>query len=120
MAVVGPFAVELSRPDEGCALIALTGELDISTAPQLGEALRRATAEGARRIVVDLSGVSFVDASALGVLVSSFQQLRAADGTLAIVCPEKHIRRIFEITGLDAIFGIYASRAEALSVTTQG
>jgi anti-sigma B factor antagonist len=66
-------------------------------------------------VIVDLSGVTFIDSTALGVLVSGAKRVRPRNGNLDIVCTDENIIRIFEITGLDRIFGIFASRSEALS-----
>jgi anti-anti-sigma regulatory factor len=69
---------------------------------------------GARRVIVDLSKVTFIDSTALGVLVSGAKRVRPRNGNLDIVCADENIIRIFEITGLDRIFGIYPSRGEAV------
>ena len=62
---------------------------------------------GAASVVVDLGKVTFIDSTALGVLVSGAKRVRPHNGTLDIVCIDENIIRIFEITGLDRIFGIY-------------
>lgn len=112
------FSVELVRTSDDVAVIALTGEVDIYSAPEFKETLVRGIEDGARRIIVDLSGVTFIDSTALGVLVSGAKRVRPQNGALDIVCSDENITRIFEITGLDRIFGIYASREEALKSTT--
>ena len=58
-------------------------------------------------MIVDLSGVTFIDSTALGVLVSGAKRVRPRNGNLDIVCTDENIIRIFEITGLDRIFGIF-------------
>ena len=109
------FAVALERADNGVAVVALAGEVDLYTAPRFREALFQAIDEGGPVVVVDLTGVSFIDSTALGVLVSGGRRLEQTAGTLAIGCPDERIRRILEITGLDTVFGVYATRAEALA-----
>jgi anti-sigma B factor antagonist len=59
--------------------------------------------------------VTFVDSTALGVLIGATKQLQATDGALAIVCPHEKIRRVFQITGLDRVLAMHASRDEAFS-----
>ena len=76
----------------------------------------RASTEGAQHIIVDLGKVTFIDSTALGVLVSGAKRVRPNNGTLDIVCADDNIVRIFEITGLNRIFGIYPTRDEALRV----
>jgi anti-sigma B factor antagonist len=109
------FAVTLERPAEGVAVVVLEGEVDLYTAPRFKDVLLQAIDEGARHVIVDLAGVSFVDSTALGVLVSGGKRLQQTAGGLAIGCPDAKIRRILEITGLDTVFGVYPSRDEALA-----
>jgi anti-sigma B factor antagonist len=108
------FRVELVRAEQDTAVIALEGEVDIYSAPQFKEALLAGIEDGATTIIVDLGRVTFIDSTALGVLVSGAKRVRPKNGRLDIVCTDENITRIFEITGLDRIFGIYRSRDEAL------
>jgi anti-sigma B factor antagonist len=108
------FRVELVRAEEGTAVIALEGEVDIYSAPQFKEALLAGIDDGATTIIVDLGRVTFIDSTALGVLVSGAKRVRPKNGRVDIVCTDENITRIFEITGLDRIFGIYRTRADAL------
>ena len=110
------FRVDLLRPSENVAVVDVEGEVDIYSAPQFKEVLLQGIEEGASRIIVDLAKVTFIDSTALGVLVSGAKRVRPQNGTLDIVCADDNITRIFEITGLDRIFGIYPTREEALSV----
>lgn len=111
------FRVELTRPSPDVAIVALEGEVDIYSAPQFKEALLSGIDDGATIIVVDLAAVTFIDSTALGVLVSGAKRVRPINGRLDIVCTDENITRIFEITGLDRIFGIHASREAALSAS---
>ena len=108
------FGVELLRPSADLAIVELEGEVDIYSSPQFREALSQGIGEGATRVVVDLAKVTFIDSTALGVVVGGVKGLRARGGSLDIVCHDENIRRIFEITGLDRILGMYQSRDEAL------
>ena len=101
------FRVELLKPSDTVAVVDLEGEVDIYSAPQFKEVLLQGIEEGAHRIIVDLAKVTFIDSTALGVLVSGAKRVRPQNGTLDIVCSDDNITRIFEITGLDRIFGIY-------------
>jgi anti-sigma B factor antagonist len=112
------FRVDLLKPSESVAVVDVEGEVDIYSAPQFKEVLLQGIEEGARRIIVDLAKVTFIDSTALGVLVSGAKRVRPQNGTLDIVCADDNITRIFEITGLDRIFGIYPSREDALKVAT--
>jgi anti-sigma B factor antagonist len=110
-----PFRVELTVPFLGHAVVALQGELDLFTAPRFEEVLLKGIKHGARLVVVDLSEVTFVDSTGLGALIGAGKRLRGAEGSLDIVCPRGSIRRLLELTSLDSIIDIYASREEALS-----
>ena len=92
----------------------MRGELDLFTAPRLQEALERSIDLGARRVVVDLARVTFIDSTALGVLIGVGRQLRAGEGSLDLVCQNGNVRRVLEITGLDAVFALHTSLAGAL------
>ena len=70
---------------------------------------------GRTRIVVDLTETSFLDSTALGVLIGAVKRLRSRDGVLTIVNTDANIAKTFEITGLDQIFTIRANRDDALA-----
>jgi anti-sigma B factor antagonist len=66
-------------------------------------------------VIVDFTSTTFIDSTTLGVLVGGVKRLRTNDGQLSLVCSDRNITKIFEITGLDRVFSIYASRDEAVS-----
>ena len=102
-----PTTLELTvSEDDGETLVRAVGEFDVNTAPELREELARLASEGARNIVVDLTDVSFVDSTALSVLVSALKRLRQVDGDLELASPNPSVRRVFEITGLTRLFTI--------------
>jgi len=87
-------------------VIAVSGEIDVATAPQLRECLHRVIAQGESTIVLDLLGVTFLDSTALGVLVGALKRCRELGGDLHIVVADPRIMKIFEITGLTNVFTI--------------
>ena len=92
-----PTTLELTVSEhDGETVVGAAGELDVNTAPELREQLARLVNEGARLIVVDLTAVSFVDSTALSVLVSALKRLRQADGDLELASPNPSVRRVFE------------------------
>jgi len=95
-------------------VIALAGEVDLYTAPEFKQQLLDVIAQGASQVVVDLTETTFIDSTTLGVLVGGVKRLRPEGGQVSIVCSDRNITKIFEITGLNRIFPIHASRAEAL------
>lgn len=109
------FDINAERASGDVWVIALSGEVDLYTAPEFKERMVELIEDGKTRIVVDLSAATFIDSTTLGVLVGGVKRLRPADGTLALVCTDQNIVKIFEITGLDRVFPIHASRADALA-----
>jgi anti-sigma B factor antagonist len=89
------------------------GELDAYVAPALTEALESAGIDG-RPLVADLTKVSFLDSTALGVLVRTVREIVERGGQARVVLPESPARRIFEITSLDRLLPLASSRADAL------
>ena len=96
-------------------VIAVTGEVDLFTAPELKERLVELIDSGQRQIIIDLSETTFLDSTGLGVLIGALKRLRASDGELVIVNQEASIAKTFEITGLDQIFTIRPTLADALT-----
>src|SRR5271166_2915728 len=90
-------------------VVAVSGEIDVATAPALRDRLHELLAEGHATIVVDLLGVTFLDSTALGVLVGTVKRCREAGGDLLLVLVEPRLQKIFKITGLDGVFSIAAS-----------
>lgn len=87
-------------------VIAVSGEIDVATAPQLRECLHRVIAQGEATVVLDLLDVTFLDSTALGVLVGALKRCRELGGELNIVVADPRIVKIFEITGLTNVFTI--------------
>ena len=94
-------------------VLALNGEVDVYTAPALKEHIVDAVDEGCVDILVDLQGVGFIDSSGLGVLVGALRRVKERSGSIRLVCTRENILKIFRITGLDKVFPIFASLAEA-------
>jgi anti-sigma B factor antagonist len=112
----GTVALTVStRYEAGCAIVAVTGDVDISTSPDLREALAGVVnANDFRAVVVDLSAVRFVDSTGLGVLVGAYNAVRNADGRLAIVNDHPAVLKVFSITALDEVLGVHPTLSGAL------
>jgi anti-sigma B factor antagonist len=111
------FDVKTDRIDDSTYVISLSGEVDLYTAPEFKQQLLDVIGEGGQDVVVDFSDTTFIDSTTLGVLVGGVKRLRAQDGRLLLVCSDRNITKIFEITGLDRVFTIYPTRDEALAKT---
>jgi anti-sigma B factor antagonist len=95
-------------------VISLAGEVDLYTAPEFKAQLLDVIGKGGKQVIVDFTDTTFIDSTTLGVLVGGVKRLRTNDGELSLVCSDRNITKIFEITGLDRVFTIYPTRAEAL------
>jgi anti-sigma B factor antagonist len=87
-------------------VVAVAGEIDVATAPQLRECLHGVIAGGHATLVLDLLEVTFLDSTALGVLVGALKRCRELGGELHVVVVDPRIMKIFEITGLTKVFTI--------------
>ncbi len=85
-------------------IIVLSGEVDAETAPQVAERLGECAPDSQVRL--DVSAVTFMDSSALRVLVAQHHRLEAAGGRLEIVQPSRPVTRLFEITSLNDVFHV--------------
>ncbi len=96
-------------------VISLAGEVDLYTAPEFKQQLLEVISQGGRNVIVDFSDTTFIDSTTLGVLVGGVKRLRTNDGQLSLVCSDRNITKIFEITGLDRVFSIYSTRSDAVA-----
>ena len=97
------------------SVVEVGGEVDVATAPRLREQLIALVADGRYRIVVSLEAVDFIDSTGLGVLISGLKRVRTHDGDFAVVCSEPRILKVFEITGLDAVFNVAPTIDDAVA-----
>ena len=101
---------------DGTAVVTPVGELDAYNAPELREQLHKLASDvSVELLVVDLKRVTFLDSSALGVLVGALRRMRERERDLRLVGPRPNVRRVFEITLLDRTFAFAPSVEEALA-----
>ena len=100
---------------DGVSVVAVAGDVDLYSAPDLRDQLTSLAERRTGRVVVDLSEVTFLDSMGLGVLVGAAKRALERDTHVDLVVPTTEIRRIFEITMLDEIFDVYESRPDALA-----
>ena len=96
-------------------VVAVAGQADLHTASDLRAAIATTIGAGAANVVVDLSETTFIDSMALGVLLGALKRLAPLEGRIAIACPNASLRRIFEITSLDRVLDVTATRDEAIA-----
>jgi anti-sigma B factor antagonist len=102
-------------PAGDCAVLQVTGEVDVYTAPMLRERIREIAASGAVHLIADLGQVNFLDSTALGVLVGGLKRLREDGGSLALVITTPRLLRIFQITGLTKALATWPSVTYAIT-----
>lgn len=112
------FGISQSELDERTSVISVEGDLDLSTAPRLKWMLVDALQGGRSLLVVDLTRATFMDSTALGVLIAVKRRLDE-DARMAIVCVRANVLKIFEFAGMDGAFAIFPTLDEAL-VYAQG
>jgi anti-sigma B factor antagonist len=100
------FSVATRIDNHGCAVLTVVGEVDMATAPQLRAACVAALEGGANGLVLDMSGVSFLDASGLGALVGVFQRARAAGASVTLAAVQPRAHAAFELTNLTHLLGV--------------
>ena len=109
------FYLHTVGPIRGCAVLQVTGEVDVYTAPMLREQIRELAGTGAVHLIADLGRVDFLDSTGLGALVGGLRRLRQAGGSLALVVSTPHILRIFQITGLTKVLATQRSVEGAIT-----
>jgi anti-sigma B factor antagonist len=114
------FDIKTEQLGEDAYVISLAGEVDLYTAPEFKQQLLEVIGNGGKQVVIDFTNTTFIDSTTLGVLVGGVKRLRTNGGQLSLVCSDRNITKIFEITGLDRVFTIYGTRDEALAQVGTG
>lgn len=97
-------------------LVSVAGELDAVAAPQLDDALAPLLAEGdGSGLVLDLSGVTFLDSSGLGVCIKAVKGVRAQGGEVALVATTPRVLKVLEITGIDKAVVVVGTVEDAVA-----
>ena len=110
--------VDSHRLTRSVELVTANGELDLYTAPELREAMFSAIRNGATVVVVDLLEVSFVDSTALGVLVEAAKKMRSSGGLVSIACNDPNVVKVFELTGLTRLMAVRPSLSDAVAAVS--
>jgi anti-anti-sigma factor len=112
----GSLSLVTRWPESDVAVLAVAGDLDMLTAPQLAEALQELLDRHPRILVADLSGVEFLGSAGLAVLVTAHERVEAPKA-LRIVASARETQRAFSMTGLNDLLDIYPSGDAALADT---
>jgi anti-sigma B factor antagonist len=96
-------------------VVTVAGELDVVGGPELRQAVMAEVAAGHHLLVLDLTGVDFVDSFGLGVVIGALKRTRLLDGDLRVVVPEPRVRRVFEVCDLDRVFTLHHTVDDAVT-----
>jgi anti-anti-sigma factor len=115
--------VEIERPGDGLTVVALAGELDLSTSPHLeGQLLSEAKGQG--NVVVDLTRLAFIDSSGIGLLIKAHRARENGAVLHTVVAPGSQVERVFAIAGIESALPLFLERAAAIAAlrtaATQG
>jgi anti-sigma B factor antagonist len=114
MASRAEFVREARPIGEHAYLISLAGDFDLHVGPEFERRVLEALGRGASELLIDLSEVSFIDSTTIGILMRTRKRLAPVGGRVLVVTSDRNILRLFEITALDRMFEIYARRSDAL------
>jgi anti-anti-sigma factor len=114
-----PLGVDVEHPSDGVALLAVRGELDLGTIPRFeGRLFEELHAHPV--VVVDLSGLSFIDSSGIGLLIKAHQSKNGAAGFHTVISRGSQIERVFTIAGIDRALSVFVDRGEAIAAASGG
>ncbi|WP_197024284.1 STAS domain-containing protein [Nocardiopsis sp. CNT312] len=99
--------LKISSRSRDVAVVTVSGEIDLYTAPRLRSGLIEALDDGVRRLVVDMSRTEFCDSTGISVLLSAMKRSRGKGGDVELVAPKAAVRKVLEVTGLDEVFTIH-------------
>ena len=102
-----------TRTSNDIHIVAITGSLDSTTSPEAQKSLT-AVLPGAKKVVLDFSGLDYISSAGLRVLLGAAKHLRASGGTLGMFWLNQSVREVFEISGFSTILSVYQSEADAI------
>jgi len=114
------FSVRTAHLGGDAYLTSVSGEADMYTSPRVEQEIARILELGGTRVVVDLLNSPFIDSTLLGVLIEARRRLLERGGDVVVVSDDRRIVRTFELTGLDRVFAIHASLADATASVLSG
>ncbi|MFQ5410651.1 MAG: STAS domain-containing protein [Phycisphaerae bacterium] len=110
-----PFSIRVDHRREDAVLVELSGSCTMNVAGKLGDCVKGLASEGLRLIVLDMSGMDFIESTGLGGIVAGYLRIRRRHGEVRLVAPSPAIRRLLEITRLTQLFACYETVDEAFA-----
>jgi anti-sigma B factor antagonist len=109
-----PYVIRHSESGPNAAVVVASGEIDAHAAPFLRDTLLSLAATGRTQLIIDMTAATFIDSTAIGVLVGHLRRMAEAGGSLTVVCENENVLRTFEVAGLERELEIRAKFTEAL------
>ncbi len=106
------------RQEQGATVVDLEGRFDFGSRREFKESMERLGEVGGQHIILNLEKVSFVDSSALGLLVVAHQNLKLKQGRISMVNPQTYVRQILELANVPKMIPVYPSLQDALAGTS--
>jgi len=105
---------------DGWTVIAVAGEVDVVSAPEVRGEIVGVVTGGSTEVVLDMSGVVFIDSFGLGVLIGAVKRIQSHGGRLRVVVGEARVAAVLELTGLDRVLDLRDSVDDAVAPTETG
>jgi anti-sigma B factor antagonist len=105
--------VQVRESDDDAYVVELSGEIDVYTSPKVKDAISELIDQGHYNLIINLEKVRYIDSTGLGVLIGGLKRVREHGGSVSLVCTNPQIKKIFDITGLVKIFGIFETENDA-------
>ena len=103
------------RTEQNVPVVAITGDIDLETSPQLRDFLRPKSSAKTPSLLLDFSGVNYIDSSGLATLIEYFQAVQGFKGRLVLASLSPRVKNVFEIVRLEQIFSIHPDVPSALA-----
>lgn len=107
------FEVSIGEHARDYCVVSVRGEVDLHTAPKVQYSIERAAENGATAVFVDMSGIAFMDSTALSTFMRAKDTLEKQGLTFRLVAPSPAVDRIFDVTGFRDYFEVFSSLDEA-------
>jgi len=111
-----PLSIDISFPAEGITLVALAGELEVVSVDEFSVRMADLDGGGRSHVVIDVSGVTFIDSSGINALIRSVRSVEARGGTAVVASPSAVAQRVFAITRLSQLVTVEQDRSAALRI----
>jgi anti-sigma B factor antagonist len=102
------------RTEEDIPVVSITGDVDLETSPQLREFLKPKSSKKTPLLLLDFSGVNYIDSSGLATLIEYFQAVQGFKGKMALASLSPRVKNVFEIVRLEQIFSLHPDIPSAL------